>query len=82
VIAERVGNPDSTPGWQWVCGFYPNQKRFVMRRKRLDLRFVQVGMTCHLRIKRRAIHSMSSHVRISGLRLHRGRLRDLVGGST
>src|SRR5215831_17101026 len=23
VIAERVGNPDSTPGWQWSCGFYP-----------------------------------------------------------
>jgi hypothetical protein len=23
VIAERVGNPDSTPGWQWACGFYP-----------------------------------------------------------
>jgi len=22
VIAERVGNPDSTPGW-WACGFYP-----------------------------------------------------------
>ena len=23
VIAERVGNPDHTPGWQWSCGFYP-----------------------------------------------------------
>ena len=23
VIAERIGNPDSTPGWQWSCGFYP-----------------------------------------------------------
>jgi hypothetical protein len=23
VIAKRVGNPDSTPGWQWACGFYP-----------------------------------------------------------
>src|SRR5215471_21143978 len=23
VIAERVGNPDSTPGWHWTCGFYP-----------------------------------------------------------
>ena len=23
VIAERVGNPDSTPGWEWACGFYP-----------------------------------------------------------
>ena len=23
VIAERVGNPDSTPPWQWACGFYP-----------------------------------------------------------
>ena len=23
VIAERVGDPDSTPGWQWNCGFYP-----------------------------------------------------------
>jgi hypothetical protein len=23
VIAESVGNPDSTPGWQWSCGFYP-----------------------------------------------------------
>jgi hypothetical protein len=23
VIAERIGNPDSTPGWQWACGFYP-----------------------------------------------------------
>src|SRR5215471_21410253 len=23
VIAERVGNPGSTPGWQWACGFYP-----------------------------------------------------------
>src|SRR5215468_2689523 len=22
VIAERVGNPDSTPEWQWACGFY------------------------------------------------------------
>ena len=25
VIAERVGNPDSTPGWQWSCGFYPGR---------------------------------------------------------
>jgi hypothetical protein len=23
MIAERVGNPDHTPGWQWSCGFYP-----------------------------------------------------------
>ena len=23
VIAERVGNPDSTPDWEWACGFYP-----------------------------------------------------------
>jgi len=23
VISKRVGNPDSTPGWQWACGFYP-----------------------------------------------------------
>jgi hypothetical protein len=23
VIAERVGNPDSTRRWQWACGFYP-----------------------------------------------------------
>ena len=23
VIVERVGNPDSTHGWQWGCGFYP-----------------------------------------------------------
>jgi hypothetical protein len=23
VIAERVGNPDHTPGWPWSCGFYP-----------------------------------------------------------
>ena len=26
VIADRVGNPDSTPGWQWVCGFYPGSE--------------------------------------------------------
>ena len=26
VIAERVGNPDSTPGWQWSCGFYPGSE--------------------------------------------------------
>jgi hypothetical protein len=24
VIAERIGNPDSTPGRQWACGFYPS----------------------------------------------------------
>ena len=23
LIAERVGNPDSTPSWHWACGFYP-----------------------------------------------------------
>jgi hypothetical protein len=23
VIAERVGNPDSAPPWQWARGFYP-----------------------------------------------------------
>jgi len=22
-IAERIGNPDRTPPWQWACGFYP-----------------------------------------------------------
>ena|SRR5215472_16495823 len=26
VIAERVGNPDGTPGWQWSCGFYPGSE--------------------------------------------------------
>jgi hypothetical protein len=26
VIAERIGNPDSTPGWQWSCGFYPGSQ--------------------------------------------------------
>jgi hypothetical protein len=36
VIAERVGNPDSTPGWQWSCGFYPGSHEGLSRVARLD----------------------------------------------
>ena len=40
VIAERVGNPDHTPGWQWSCGFYPGSN-FSERASRLADRFDQ-----------------------------------------
>jgi hypothetical protein len=26
VTAKRIGNPDSTPGWQSACGFYPGSQ--------------------------------------------------------
>jgi len=38
VIAERIGNPDSTPGWRRSCGFYPGSDLSEHQRPGPELR--------------------------------------------